>query len=66
MCLATVYEETKKAESVLCRNITKIEVEGENIRLTDIMGAETMYRGRIVSAELSGGTVILKKAEGAA
>ncbi len=63
MCLATVYEETKKAENILCRNITKIEVEGEDIRLTDIMGVETTYKGRIVSAELSGGTVILKKAE---
>lgn len=63
MCLATVYEETRDAGNILCRNITKIEVNGENIRLIDIMGAETDYKGRIVSAELSGGTVILKKAE---
>ena len=66
MCLATVYEETKKNENVICRNITKIEIDGDNIKLVDIMGAETFFLGHIVSAELSGGTVILKKTEGAA
>jgi len=66
MCLATVYEETKKADNILCKNITKIEFEGDTIKLFDIMGAETTYKGSIVSAELSGGTVILKKTEGAA
>ena len=66
MCLATVYEETKNADNILCRNITKIEFEGDTIKLYDIMGAETIYKGQMVSAELAGGTVILKRAEGAA
>ena len=66
MCLATVYEESKNSGNILCRNITKIEVNGDKISLIDIMGAETTYIGHIVSAELSGGTVILKKTEGAA
>lgn len=66
MCLATVYEDTKKSDKILCRNITKIEVEGENIKLIDIMGSETNYKGHIISAELTGGTVILSKTEGAA
>lgn len=66
MCLATVYEDAKKAENVICKNITKIEIDGDYIKLYDIMGAETNYKGSIVSAELSGGTVILKKTEGAA
>ena len=66
MCLATVYEDKKDKDSVLCRNITKIDFKGEDIILTDIMGEETTYKGHIVSAELSGGTVILRKTEGAA
>lgn len=66
MCLATVYEEKKDKENIICRNITKIDFLGETIRLTDIMGEEITYKGRIVSAELSGGTVIVSKTEGAA
>ncbi len=66
MCLATVYEDRKDKENIICRNITKIDFEGDTIKLTDIMGEETAYKGQIVSAELSGGTVILRKTEGAA
>ena len=66
MCLATVYEEKKDKDNIICRNITKIDFEGDTIKLTDIMGEETSYKGSIVSAELSGGTVILRRTEGAA
>lgn len=66
MCLATVYDEKMDSGRILCRNITKIEVDGDLIKLFDIMGNETLYQGRIVSAELSGGAVILAKKEGAA
>ena len=61
MCLATVYDGSRAPDRVLCRNITYIAVDGDKITLTDILGAETVYRGRIVSAELNGGTVILDK-----
>jgi len=66
MCLATVYDEKADSGKILCRNITKIEVDGDLIKLFDIMGNETLYQGRIVSAELCGGTVILARKEGAA
>lgn len=66
MCLATVYDEKVDSGKILCRNITKIETDGDTIRLYDIMGDETIYEGRIVSAELSSGVVILAGKEGAA
>ena len=65
MCLATVYDGLRDPARILCRNITHIAVDGETITLTDIMGTETVYRGRIVSAELSGGTVILERGSAA-
>ncbi len=65
MCLATVYEDRKDKDRVICRNITKIDFDGDVIKLTDIMGEETTYKGHIVSAELSGGTVILRRTEDA-
>lgn len=61
MCLATVYEGAKGPSHIICRNITNITVDKERITLTDILGAETLYLGRIVSAELNGGTVILER-----
>ena len=63
MCLATVYNEKADSNNILCRNVTKIEVDGDTIKLYDIMGNETVFEGRIVSAELSGGVVILAEKE---
>lgn len=36
MCLATVYKESD--DTVICRNVSKILVEGEKVIIRDIMG----------------------------
>ena len=47
MCLATVYKTTKDTEEVVLKNVSKIYVEGSQVRLVDIMGAETVVEGSI-------------------
>lgn len=36
MCLATVYKESDN--TVICRNVSRIDVDGEKITLRDILG----------------------------
>lgn len=66
MCLATVYNQRMDNDRILCRNISKIEVDGDTIKLYDIMGNETVFEGRIVSAQLDSGVVILEEKEAGA
>ena len=63
MCLATVYNKKVDSNNILCRNIAKIEVDGDTIRLYDILGNETVFEGRIVAALLDSGVVILAEKE---
>ena len=59
MCLATVYKTTKDTEEVVLKNVSKIYVEGSQVRLVDIMGAATMVEGSISFVDLTGSVVKL-------
>ncbi|MCD7882583.1 MAG: CooT family nickel-binding protein [Lachnospiraceae bacterium] len=55
MCLATVY--SKKEYSVILEYVSKIEVDGDLITLTDVMGDTKTVEGTIAMADLTGGKV---------
>ena len=57
MCLATVYKESD--DSVIFRNVARIDVDGENVTLRDIMGDERIIRGRILMVDLANSIVKL-------
>ena len=59
MCLATVYKTTKDTEEVVLKNVSKIYVEGSQVRLVDIMGAEIVAEGSISFVDLTGSVVKL-------
>ena len=56
MCLSTVYK-ASEPDSIIMEYVSKIQVEGEMITLTDIMGEEKTIQGALVMADLTGGTV---------
>lgn len=58
MCLATVYKESD--DTIICKNVSKILVEGNTLILRDIMGAETWIEGSILMVDLANSTVKLK------
>lgn len=60
MCLSTVYINEKSEGSIVLRNVMHIECAGKVITLTDIMGREAKVEGTLLSADLTGGTVVLK------
>ena len=60
MCLSTVYKNEKTPENVVLGNVMMITCENGKVTLTDIMGREAVVEGEILSADLTGGTVVLK------
>ena len=58
MCLATVYKESD--DTVICRNVRKILVEGEKVIIRDIMGEETSIEGKILMVDLANSIVKLQ------
>lgn len=57
MCLATVYKESDN--SVIFRNVSRIDVEGDTVILRDIMGDERTIEGKIQMVDLANSVVKL-------
>lgn len=55
MCLATVYK--KSDDSVLFKNVARIDVEGDSLVLTDIMGDTRVVKGSILMVDLANSIV---------
>ena len=60
MCLSTVYKNEKAPANVVLGKVMLITCENGGVTLTDIMGREAVVEGEILSADLTGGTVVLK------
>ena len=57
MCLATVYKNID--DSVIFKNVSRIDVDGEKIILRDIMGDERIVEGKILMVDLANSIVKL-------
>ena len=62
MCLSTVYKNEKNPDNVVLQNVMLIRCEGGKVMLTDILGREAVVEGEVQSADLTGGTVVLRTA----
>ena len=58
MFLATVYKEPDN--TVICKNVSRIDVDGEYVTIRDIMGDETRVQGRILMVDLVNSIVKLQ------
>ncbi|MFR8548786.1 MAG: CooT family nickel-binding protein [Lachnospiraceae bacterium] len=56
MCLSTAYK-TSDPDCVLMEYISRIDVDGNQITLTDVMGDTRTIEGTIAMADLTGGVV---------
>ena len=45
MCLATVYKNPEN--TVVCKNVSRIDVDGEYVLIRDILGEEIRLQGKI-------------------
>ena len=56
MCLAAVYK-AQDPETNLFEFVSRIEVDGETITLTDVMGEQKVLEGTIVMVDLANSIV---------
>ncbi len=56
MCLSTVYR-SSDPDSIIMEYVSKIQVEGDQITLTDVMGEQKTVQGTLAMADLTGGVV---------
>lgn len=52
MCLATVYK-TQDPESKIFEFVSRIDVDGETITLTDVMGEKKVVEGTLSMVDLA-------------
>ena len=61
MCLSTVYKNTMAPETVVMKNVQRIECKDGCVILTDLMERSVAIEGELVSANLIDGFVIVKE-----
>ena len=59
MCISTIYRNEKQEDNVLCKFVANISVDGDKLIFEDVMGEKTTITGRLVSADLTAGSVII-------
>ena len=61
MCLSTVYKNTMEETSIVMKNVMRIDCEGGQVVLTDLMDRTVPIQGTLVQANLVDGFVIVKE-----
>ena len=62
MCLSTVYKNNMEPNSVIMRNVMRIDCKDGCIILTDLMERQVAIEGTLEQANLVDGFVIIKEA----
>ena len=62
MCLSTVYKNTLTPETVMMRNVMRIECKDGCVILTDLMERQMAIEGTLERANLVDGIAIVKEA----
>ena len=60
MCLSTVYKNEKTEAAVVMKNVMRIECAEDKVILTDLMDRTLEIEGKLESANLVDGFVIVK------
>lgn len=61
MCLSTVYKNAKIEENIVMRNVMSIAIEDDTVILTDLMERTVAIQGKLVSANLVDGFVVVQE-----
>ena len=61
MCLSTVYKNTLAPETIMMRNVMRIECKDGCVILTDLMERTVSIEGTLETANLVDGFVVVKE-----
>ena len=62
MCLSTVYKNKLTPETVMMRNVMKIECQGDMVILTELMERQMAIHGELVMENLVEGVDVVREA----
>ena len=62
MCLSTVYKNTLTPESIMMRNVMRIECKDGCVILTDLMDRQMAIEGTLEMANLVDGIAVIMEA----
>ena len=62
MCLSTVYRGEKAPQNVIMSNVQRIDLQDDQILLTDLMDREVVIVGKLLTVDLVGGVAIIQEA----
>ena len=60
MCLSTVYKNEKTEDAVIMRNVMEIRCDETSVTLNDLMERTVTVEGKLLSANLVEGYVIIQ------
>jgi predicted RNA-binding protein len=66
MCLSTAYFDTDgthkdSPEQIVMEYVANVNIDGENVTLTDMMGVKKTVRGMLTFADLTGGLLRIRE-----
>jgi len=53
MCLSSAYEIGSSGEKLICDRVTNVSVEGDSVKLTTLLGTQTVVKGELKSIDLN-------------
>jgi predicted RNA-binding protein len=59
MCLSTAYSNSINENNILCKNVTRVDIDGKIITITDLLGSEVTVTGTLVSVDMMENTVVI-------
>ncbi len=62
MCLSNAYESKNGIDTLICERITNVDVEGKNIKLTNLLGMQTVVPGVLKSIDLNKNAIYIEPA----
>lgn len=62
MCLSSAYEVGAEEDKFICDRVASVNVEGNEVRLTDLLGRTTVVKGQILSMDLNKNVIRIQPA----
>lgn len=60
MCLSNAYETANGIDKLIAERVASVVVDGNNVRLTDLFGGQTVVPGVIKSIDLNKNIILIE------
>ena len=61
MCLSNVYKKGEEENIFLFKNIAKVDINGDELVFTDLMGVKNVINGSLIEIDLLENTILVRE-----